>query len=402
MLNQNQERCVKINEKSIFVVSGAGTGKTRVIYERIKYLISKKVDFDTILYISFTKQSTHDVKKRFIIETDKPVIKTFHGLAYSHNDSISRKSLVNLESDIFYEYDTNRLSQINAKKGVLTFKNKTTKPLSRYNALLAKNDLFDYVDLEIAFIHKMKDFGCVESSFLPYSYIFVDEAQDMSEIQFTTLRLLVKPGVNLFLVGDPDQSIYSFRGAQPSMVTRLINTFNCHVLSLNENYRSCGAIIDTANRVIQHNRNPKRHPLIAHRNTPGMVEYHMFSNSKNEAQFIFQKITTFLHQKYHQNDMVILVRNHFQATEIKRVLQLSYYNDVDCLSIHASKGLEYRIVFIVGIENPNVKDHHQLEEERRLFFVAITRAKDILIMTSSDDKVIPKFIKESEVKVTKH
>lgn len=402
MLNQNQYRCVKINEKSVFVISGAGTGKTRVIFERIKYLTSKKVDISTILYISFTKQTTHDVKKRFIIEADKPVIKTFHGLAYFHNDSISRKSLVNLESDIFYEYDTSELSQINAKKGVLTFKNKTTKPLSRYNAILARNDLYDYVDLEIAFIHQMKDLEHIKSSFIPYSYIFVDEAQDMSEIQFMTLKLLVKPGSNLFLVGDPDQSIYSFRGAQPNIVPKLIDAFDCHVLSLNENYRSCGAIIDTANKVIQYNRNPKRHPLIAHRNTPGIVEYHMFSNSKNEAQFIFQKITTFLHQKYNQNDMIILVRNHFQATEIKRVLQLSYYNDVDCLSIHASKGLEYRIVFIIGIENPNVKDHHQLEEERRLFFVAVTRAKDILIMTSCDDKVIPKFIKESEVKVTKH
>lgn len=402
MLNDKQRLAVENDEKSIFVVSGAGTGKTTVIYERILYLISKKVNSESILVISFTNRTVNDIKMKFHISADNPVIKTFHGLAFSHVDCFISKRLIEPDNPLLDAYDRKDLQEMMAKKGLLTFKNKTTKPLSDYQAILDKNDLFDYVDFEVQFYHELKDITFRKELQMMYSYIFIDEAQDMSLIQVEILKLLVSPATFLFMVGDPDQSIYAFRGSQPDMVSTLIKTFSCKTIQLDDTYRCATGIVKHANTLIKYNRNRLPKTLISHKNTPGIIEYHEFSDSKKEANFIFTKITHFLHQKYTQKDIVILVRKHFYSTEIKRVLQLSYYPDVDCLSIHQAKGLEYPIVIIMGIEELRHLTKKELEEERRLFFVAMTRAKEVLIMTSFQNKKTPKFIKECGVIVTKH
>lgn len=402
MLNEKQRQAVENNEKSIFVVSGAGTGKTTVIFERILYLISKKVNPESILVISFTNKTVSDIKKRFIGHIDNPVIKTFHGLAFSHVDCFISKRLIEPDNSLLEEFDHRDLQRIITKKGVLTFKNKTTKPLSDYQAILEENHLFDYVDLEIEFYHKLKEVAYRKELQMMYSYIFVDEAQDMSLIQVEILKSIVNQHTFLFLVGDPDQSIYAFRGSQSNMVSTLIKTFSCQTIHLDDTYRCSIDIIKHANALINHNKHRLPKTLKPYKKTPGIVEYHEFSNTKKEADFIFSKITHFLHQKYSQKDIIILVRKHFYCNEIKRVLQLSYYQDVNCLSIHQAKGLEFAIVIIMGIEDYPNFSAKDLEEERRLFFVAMTRAKDVLIMTSPQIKKTPKFIKESGVCVTKH
>ncbi len=402
MLNENQINIVKTNEKRVFVVSGAGTGKTTVIFHRIRHLIDQKVDSRTILVISFTRRTINDLKMKFRECTDNPVIKTFHGLAFLYFDCHNLKSIAQAPSHLLEAFDEQTLSKIITKKGVLTFMNASTKPLSRYNTLLRENGLFDYADLELAFLRKMKDLSFLKHLQTTYSYIFIDESQDMSFIQFKILERLINQHTFLFLVGDPDQSIYRFRGSRSHMTKYLIRSFGCHTLTLEDNYRSSTSIIDLANALIQHNRNRIKKVLKPHRNTVGLCEFHQFSNTKKEADFIFTKISHFLHQKYAQKDIVILVRNHFQANEIKRLLQMSYYGDVDCLSIHQSKGLEFKVVLLIGIEEIQTKNRSELEEERRLFFVAITRAKDILIMTSPQDSIVPRFVRETGILKTKH
>jgi DNA helicase II / ATP-dependent DNA helicase PcrA len=402
MLNDNQVKIMKINEKRVFVVSGAGTGKTTIIFHRIKYLIDQKVDIKSILVISFTRRTINDLKMKFVDSADNPVIKTFHGLAFLHFGCHDLKSTEQAPSHLFEEFDEQTLSQIVTKKGVLTFMNVISKPLSRYNTILRQNGLFDYADLELAFLQRMKDLTFLKHLQTTYAYIFIDESQDMSFIQFKILQRLVNRHTFIFLVGDPDQSIYRFRGSRSQMTKHLIRSFGCHTLTLEDNYRSCTHILDLANTLIKHNHNRIKKVLIPHRNTVGICEFHQFSNTKKEADFIYTKITHFLHQKYTQKDIVILVRNHFQANEIKRLLQMSYYRDVDCLSIHQSKGLEFKIVLLIGIEEIKVKKRLEIEEERRLFFVAITRAKDVLIMTSPQNLKVPRFVKETGILKTKH
>lgn len=402
MLNDKQMKIVKTNEKAIFVVSGAGTGKTTVIYNRILYLLSKKVDPKSILAISFTRRTVNDLKNRFLTVADNPVIKTFHGLAFSHVGCENSKVLMDPSCDLFDQFDIKTINEITTKKGVLTFKNTVTKPLSVYNTILTKNGLYDYADLEIMFFHYLKELGDNISSILPYSYIFIDESQDLSFIQVEILKCMIKPTTFVCFVGDPDQSIYSFRGSTQNMVSQLIRTFSCSVYTLDDTYRCVKSIVDAANNLIKHNHGRIPKVLKAHRNEVGIIEYHQFSNTKKEAHFIFSKIRDFLTKKYLKKDIILLVRNHFQCNEIKRLLQSSYYEGVDCLSIHQSKGLEYPIVFIIGIENKKFKNRKEMEEERRLFFVGMTRAKDILIMTSPEVHKTPKFIRETKVVVTKH
>jgi DNA helicase-2/ATP-dependent DNA helicase PcrA len=402
MLNQNQLNIMKTNEKRIFVVSGAGTGKTTVIFHRIQHLLSQKVNSESILVISFTKRSVNDLKIKFLNSTDNPVIKTFHGLSYLHFDCSNSKRLVHPSSLALEEFDEHTVSKIITKKGVLTFMNTITKPLSRYNTVISENGLFDYADLELAFLHKMKDLTFLKQLQSTFSYIFIDEAQDMSFIQYKILQRLVNYDTFLCLVGDPDQSIYRFRGSRRQMTKQLIHTFGCHTFTLEDNYRSCSGIIQLANTLISHNRHRIPKVLKPHQNRVGTCEFHQFNNTKKEADFIFSKIIEFLHQKYTQKDIIILVRNHFQANEIKRRLQLSYYSDVDCLSIHQSKGLEFKIVLLIGIEDVRTKKRLEIEEERRLFFVGITRAKDALIMTSPQDLKVPRFVKETGIFKTKH
>lgn len=402
MLNEKQMKIVKTTEKSIFVVSGAGTGKTTVIYNRIRHLLSKNIDSKSILAISFTRRTVSDLNLRFRDRTDNPVVKTFHGLAFSHIGSRFSKDIIDTSSEIFNQFDIRTLQEIVLRKGVLTFKNKTTKPLSSYNAILRENALFDYVDLEIEFLRLLKELSANNTPLTTYSYIFIDESQDLSNIQVEILKYLIHKDTFLCFVGDPDQSIYKFRGSTHNMVQKIIQTFGCSVYTLDDTYRSVQSIVKAANNLIRHNHHRMPKVLKPHRNEVGIAEFHQFSDTKKEAEFVFSKIRYFSGQKYTQKDMIILVRSHFQATEIKRLLQSSYYLDVDCLSIHQSKGLEYRIVLMVGVEDKQYNSRHDLEEERRLFFVGMTRAKDILIMTSPTTNRTPKFIKESKVIVTKH
>jgi DNA helicase II / ATP-dependent DNA helicase PcrA len=402
MLSENQSKIMKVREKRVFVVSGAGTGKTTVIFHRIKYLIDRKVDSKSILVISFTRRTINDLKMKFKDSADNPVIKTFHGLAFLHFDCCELRSSEHAPSHLLDEFDEQTLSKIVTNKGVLTFMNVISKPLSRYNHILRQNGLFDYADLELAFLHKMKDLTFLKHLQTTFAYIFIDESQDMSFIQFKILQKLVNRHTFLFLVGDPDQSIYRFRGSRSQMTKHLIRSFDCHTLTLEDNYRSCTRIIELANNLIKHNHNRIKKVLIPHKNIVGTCEFHQFSNTKKEADFIFTKITHFLHQKYTQKDIIILVRNHFQANEIKRHLHMSYYSDVDCLSIHQSKGLEFKIVLLIGIEEIKTKKRMEIEEERRLFFVAITRAKDVLIMTSPQDIKVPRFVRETGILKTKH
>lgn len=402
MLNHNQRKIIESSEKSIFVVSGAGTGKTTVIFHRILYLLSKKAIPQSILVISFTTKSVNDIKKRFIRSTDNPVIKTFHGLAFSHSDCFFSKTLVDYDSPIFQQYDQQMLTEILAKKGVLTFKNMTTKPLSNYNAILTRFNLFDYIDLEIEFYNKLKEIRFRTALQNQYLYILVDEAQDMSIIQVNILKQLVNEHTSLVFVGDPDQSIYAFRGSQSTMVSKIIKDFNCTVHSLNDSYRCPKLVIDHSNKLIAHNRKRIKKDLLAHKSMDGILEYHMFSDTKKEAEFVFSKIQYFVHEKIQIKDMIVLVRNHFQSNEIKRLLALSYYQDLECLSIHQAKGLEFKVVFIIGITDDSRAYKIDIEEERRLLFVAMTRTKEALIMTSPQSKSVPRFIKEAGVKVTKH
>ncbi len=402
MLNQNQTAAVFTQSKRVFVLSGAGTGKTTVIFNRIKYLLENNVDPCSILFISFTTRTISDIKNKFNKSVDNPVIKTFHGLAFSIVYTNNSKQLVNTKSDMFYNFDEPTLNELVLQKQEYRNMNVITKPKTDYQRILDENNLFDYVDLEIDFLTYLRDKHHQSIIQNQYKYVFIDEAQDLSKIQVDILSLMINEHTHVFFVGDPDQSIYAFRGSIANQVQIIIKKFECKVYTLVDCYRCSYDIIRLANNLISNNNKRTKKQLISHKNESGVIEYHQFSNTKKEADFVFQKIRDFTHQKFTQNQIVILVRNHSMANEIKALLFKSYSADISCMSIHQAKGLEFEIVFVMGIDDFKSKTRTELEEERRLMFVAITRAKSYLIMTSPFLNHTPRFIKEMKVIVTKH
>ncbi|MCU0105337.1 ATP-dependent helicase [Acholeplasma vituli] len=402
MLNNNQSEAVITQHKRVFVVSGADTGKTTVIFNRINQLIENKVDSCSILFISFTRRTISDIKMKFNQCADNPVIKTFHGLAFSTLSTTFSKQLVNHQSDLFMDFDQPTLTQILVKKQEFKIMNVSTKPKTGYQMILDENNLFDYPDLEIDYLSYLKDINHQKTIQNQYKYIFVDEAQDMSKIQVEILNLMVNEDTHLFFVGDPDQSIYGFRGSIPNQVRILIKLFKCHTYTLVDCYRCTKSVLEVANKLIAHNTKRVKKDLVPHQKHLGLVEYHQFSNTKKEALFVLSKIREFLHQKMALTDMVILVRNHYMSNDIKTLLSEGYYNDIACMSIHQAKGLEFKIVFIMGIEDGPNTSRRVIEEERRLMFVAVTRAKTHLIMTSPSETRVPRFIKEMKMIIIKH
>lgn len=402
MLNPNQREAVQTSHKRVFVLSGAGTGKTTVIYNRIKHLLTKNVPSCSILFISFTTRTVTDINIKFNLEHDNPVIKTFHGLAFSEILSSKTKRLVNHHSELFEHFDEDTLKQILSEKEHFAFKKATTKRLTEYQLILSQNHLFDYPDLEIEFLNQLQDVTYQNHIQSQFQYLFIDEAQDMSNIQVEIIAKMINPTTHLFFVGDPDQSIYGFRGSVPNQVNRLIKRFSCHLYTLVLCYRCNSLILKYANRLIEYNKHRVKKVLIPHRSDIGIVEYHQFSNTKNEADFILLKLKEIVGTKVSQKHIAVLFRNHAMGNSVKITLSKSYLHDVICLSIHQAKGLEFDAVIIMGIQNPRVDKKQSIEEERRLFFVAMTRAKYTLIMTSPDNNEIPRFIKEAGLLITKH
>lgn len=402
MLNPNQREAVQTSMKRVFVLSGAGTGKTTVIFNRIKYLLMNNVPSCSILFISFTTRTVNDIKIKFVLGQDNPVIKTFHGLAFSAIEDSKSKALVNHQSDLFDHFDEDTLKQILSEKEHFTFKKATTKRLTEYQHILTQNHLFDYADLEIAFLNQLQDNNYQKRIQDQFRYFFIDEAQDMSNIQVEIISRMVNPNTHLFFVGDPDQSIYGFRGSIPNQVNQLVKRFSCHLYTLVLCYRCNSLILKYANRLIEHNGHRVEKVLIPYHSDPGIVEYHQFSNTKNEADFVLKKLKEIIAIKVPQKHIAILFRNHAMGNAVKIALSRSYLQDVVCLSIHQAKGLEFDVVIFMGIQDRRVDKKQIIEEERRLFFVAMTRAKHTLIMTSPDLNEIPRFIKEAGLRITKH
>ena len=207
ILNQEQTTAVYSNDKRIFLIAGAGSGKTRVIVERIKRLIQAGVDASSILCITFTNKAALEMKARLkdhLIHTQ-----TFHGYCY---EVLSR-----IESFQIFEYnqefkDEEILAIANYKNSLKTVKK--PKVYDSYQRYLKERNLIDFDDLLINALPFIKDH--------PYKYIFIDEFQDTNPLQYKLLKEMVGKDVSVFAVGDPDQSIYAFRGAKVKLIDDFI------------------------------------------------------------------------------------------------------------------------------------------------------------------------------------
>lgn len=378
-LNKEQQQAIESQDRFIFLLAGAGSGKTRTVIEKIKSLLKKEVKPKDILAITFTKKAAEEMRKR--LNNDKVNINTFHGFCYEKLEEKGYQvSIIDPFDCPFSKYE---ILEISNYKNSLS-KKKSPASYYKYEKHLQNIGKIDFDDLLIMFLKYNKKLD------LNYKYIFIDEFQDTNELQYKILQKLIHKNSYVFAVGDPDQSIYRFRGANYKIIDRYIKDYNAKVFNLTYNYRSKPEIINRSNHLISKNRNRIKKSLIPKSKEKGLVKELNHLTYKKEAEDIILKINEFLKQGIPLDEIAILYRNHNRSLILKRKFLEHYLSinnpNINFMSCHEAKGLEFEIVFIIGLEAglfPSNEENRisELEEERRLMFVAMTRAKSKLYLS---------------------
>lgn len=380
-LSSEQMKIIEANENHLAIIAGAGTGKTTVITEKIKTLINNGVDPLKILAITFTKKAAHEMTLR--IKNDLIKVMTFDAYCYS---LIKQDIKINLIEDNipFFRKDvlSFHLYDADNKKGI--------KPIGyqKYVAYKKINRLMDFNDIEYLALSKIKN----ES----FDYVLVDEFQDTNELQLNILKNLVKRHTKTIVVGDPDQSIYAFRGAKSDIFDNYIKYFNAKVLTLTNNYRSKSLIIKGANNIISYNKIRIKKLLKPFHKELGNIIFKKITDENQLVKYIINEYESLLGKN---KSFAVLYRNHNIAYELRKIVT-EYNYKISLLTIHEAKGLEFDVVFIIGLNQgvfPSqiINKVSNLDEERRLMFVAITRAKQrlYLLFNSKPSLFIQEMIK---------
>lgn len=354
-LNEKQKEAVLTTEGPVMVMAGAGSGKTRVLTRRIAYLINDLgVNPYSILAVTFTNKAAREMKERITdllgIDTKFMWVSTFHsfctrllrveakylGGMYTSNfqildDEDTLKIIkkvvkeLNLDDDIKPNYFKNLISQMkNFPDFKLSdpFKERLLKSVyDKYQEYLALNNAFDFDDLLLKTVKVIKNNPEILTKYQDkFNYILVDEFQDTNKVQFELISLLAARYQNIFVVGDEDQSIYSFRGALVTNIRRFREVFPLtKLILLEENYRSTKAILDLANKVIKHNSSRVEKNLFTDRVDSIKPYYFKATNSYEEVIFVLEKIKELLDKGYSYKDFAILYRANYISRNFEDV-----------------------------------------------------------------------------------
>lgn len=359
-LNPQQKEAVETTEGPLLVVAGAGSGKTSVLTRRIAYLVEEQnVAPWNILAITFTNKAANEMREReqklLGPAAESIWMSTFHALCvrilrrdadkinYSRNfsiaDSAEQLTLVkHIQKDLNINpkiYDPRGvLSAIsNAKNALLTpedfdsqanspFEKTTAKIYREYQRRLARDQIMDFDDLIMqTLVLFKKDPTCLHYYQNKFKYILVDEYQDTNEAQYELCRLLAKQYKNICVVGDADQSIYGWRGANMENIMNFEHDYqdaDVKTVKLEQNYRSTGHILAAANSVIKNNRNRKVKNLWTDAGDGEKVDYYRAQSGEDEAHFIIGKIQEEVRdQGRNYKDFAILYRTNSQSRTIE-------------------------------------------------------------------------------------
>lgn len=369
LLNEEQLKPVTDTQGAVLVLAGAGSGKTRVLTYRIAYLIEKcGVSPHNILAITFTNKAAGEMKERIHAVTgqDGMWVMTFHSfcarvlrndadkLGHSRNFSIygeaeTDRIITRILKEGFPE-DTDKKKtirwHISAAKSIamtpdqysLRIKDHPecaliTQVYEKYEEELAKNNAFDFDDLLLkTFLLFAMHKDVLEKYQDRFLYVHVDEFQDTNKIQFLLVKMLVRKYGNIFVVGDDDQSIYGWRGADVGNILNFKKDYpDCRIYKLERNYRSSGNILKTANKVIANNAGRMGKQLWTDREDGVDVSYRSLGDDKTEADFVLEQIMNLVkNHGYKYSDFAILVR----INSLTRVFE-------DRMS---SYGMPYRVI----------------------------------------------------------
>lgn len=358
-LNPPQREAVTTTEGPLLILAGAGSGKTRVLTHRIAYLIEEKgVPPYRILALTFTNKAAKEMRERVdsLVETDARAIwvATFHGfcarllsmeidkLGYGKSfiiyDEQDQQSLIghiikdmNLNDKVFTK---RMLAGIfsNAKNhslSPLAFLRETGQPVQvleafkLYEKRLKDANALDFDDLLLCTIKLFEENPEVLEKYRErFRYILVDEYQDTNLAQYHIVNLLAKKHKNLCVVGDDDQSIYAWRGADIRNILEFEKDFEgCTVIRLEQNYRSTERILDAANAVIHNNKGRKEKKLWTAEKGGEPIDVHEATDERDEAYYICSRIANGARSGARYDDFAILYRTHAQSRVLEMMLK---------------------------------------------------------------------------------
>ena len=354
LLNKEQKIAVEHQKGPLLVLSGAGTGKTRVLTSRFVYIVKNlKFDFNRIIAVTFTNKAANEIKERVKKALDQniesPWIGTFHsifakflrkhahhvGLKSNFNilDSEDQKKLIKqvleyckIDKEVSESIYLNEIQNLKDQKIFPQDKSKILKYSSLenideiYNIYQQRLIEINAVDFGDILLHSYfiltnhKDIQETHSNFI--QHILIDEFQDTNLLQYDLIKLLLNNNQNLFCVGDDDQSIYAWRGAKIENIINFPNEFNCEVVRLTKNYRSNNAILEAASSVISNNKNRLGKNLESYNNEipEQKINLKSFYSQEEESLWVADNIS----RKYNdQETFGILVRLTAQMRSIE-------------------------------------------------------------------------------------
>ncbi|MFH1454821.1 MAG: UvrD-helicase domain-containing protein [bacterium] len=372
-LNDRQKEAVLQKDGPILIIAGAGAGKTKTLAHRILHLIKEGVHPENILAITFTNKAAKEMRERVekIIASDKklniplsyhhkPFISTFHSLGVyiikensrliglTKNFSIMDRSdscklikecLKSLDIDPKQFEPSKILNIISREKGDLntpedysvgtedgyTLKSVTAKVWPLYENKLAQEKALDFDDLLLKTYNILKNHKNILEKYQNlWKYIHIDEYQDTNKVQYITAKLLAEKNRNICVVGDVDQSIYSWRGADIQNILSFEKDYpEAKIILLEENYRSTQTILAVANEVIKNNKLRKEKNLFTKNDVGEKVSFLKALNEMEEARFIARKSQELIAKGVSPREIAVLYRANFQS----RVLEEAFLTE---------------------------------------------------------------------------
>ncbi len=386
-LNESQLKAVIHPSGPLFVVAGAGTGKTRTLTARIAYLIMEGVNPKRILAVTFTNKAAREMKQRVIDMTGPHAMDvwlyTFHAfglqilrrhiqeLPYGYKPSFTvideedgRKIVSDVVKSLGFDI---KMFSVKALKGLISlFKCERMEEFERsdeekiykgYQKYLRENQLVDFDDLLI-YTHELLDsYPHIKAKYqTAFDHVLVDEFQDTDLIQYKILKILGDLHKNVFVVGDPDQSIYGFRGANYNNSRYFIRDFKAEEVILDKNYRSTNYILQAANKLIANNLNrPSQKNLESDLGLGNPITYHTAQSDYQETFYVINEINKLIQQGYTYDDIAILYRNNalsrlFEDAMIKEGIPYIIYGGI---SFYERKEIKDALAYIRLINDHN-------------------------------------------------
>lgn len=393
-LNKPQKEAVFHTEGPLLILAGAGSGKTRVLTHRIAYLIEEKgVNPWNILAITFTNKVAEEMRQRVDslvgIGAESIWVSTFHSMCvrilrryidrlgydnrftiYDTDDQKTLMKEVCRKTDI----DTKRfkermlLSVISSAKNEMILPEefelnaggdfvqlKIAKVYKEYEAQMRANNALDFDDLLVKTVQLLETQPDVRENYQErFRYIMVDEYQDTNTVQFRLVSLLAGKYRNLCVVGDDDQSIYKFRGANIRNILDFEKEFSdAKVIKLEQNYRSVGNVLEVANSVIRNNKGRKEKTLWTDNEKGEKIRLRQFDTAYDEAQFIAEDIKDETAQGANYSDHAVLYRTNAQSRllEEKFVAMNIPYKIVGGINFYSRREIKDVLSYLKTIDN---------------------------------------------------